>query len=162
MPALRKVRGGSQAGRTHHASTDLQGTPGTPKLGNTFRSDNVIARVHRIQTRAGCVRDDEGEQNGRGGNKRRVNQFPIPTQARQPEATFVLDSDNNIVYVNIHFPASIMPHFLSPFIGSLSQTASVSKSQHRRHVFFSDTFVDLQVNSAHHQTTHCIPTQPQR
>jgi hypothetical protein len=63
---LRKVRG-SQAERTHGARTDLRGVPGTPKLEKVYRGDNGIAWVDEMHTRAGCVRDDDGEQNGRVG-----------------------------------------------------------------------------------------------
>ena len=48
---------------------------------------------------------------------------------------------------------SIMPHCLSAticsrFISRLDQTVSWPKSHHRRHVLFSNIFVDLQVNCA--------------
>ena len=93
----------------------------------------------------------------------------IPTQVSKKEcqaavrlwplATLVFDSGNNIVYVNIHLPTSIMPTICSPFIGRLGQTASGSKSPHMRHVLFSDTFIDLlSPSSDHPMYTYTTPT----
>ena len=57
---VRVVRGGSQAGRTDGHS-GRRTSEGRHKHGEACRGDNETAYVNEMRTRAGCVRDDDGD-----------------------------------------------------------------------------------------------------
>ena len=79
-----------------------------------------------------------GDGDGRALPESRVH-FHDFCYVKQPHLSLIRVSDYTLIYVDIHFPTG-MPHCLStivclPFAVKASQTASESKSQHRRHVF---------------------------